>query len=295
MPREVRFITERGGLLDLISRHSSQFADELSIRDPAGSLSRFLVGVAQPLPRPIRLRAGGRVELSEFVKRMRTYWFFRASKDGKQRGLHRGLSNDQLENALINFETSFGANPALAGRALAQEILGEICSNKPGWVETTPDNAIRADGLIALMPEAKVIHVVRDGRDVASSVVGRSWGPNDFVGALRWWGKRMRRAYETLCQVPPENVLTLRLEELAVGDREGCYARLLDFVEVTDESSLRSFFDEFIIERRLHQGRWRGELTGVSSGQFNDLYGQILFSLQRQFGDVAPTQDLQTR
>ncbi len=295
MPREVRFITERGGLLDLVAGQSAEFAQAIGAAMPSASGSLLSRGLLRPLPRPLRLRAGGRVELNEFVNRVKGYWFHRVGKDGKERGLHRGLPKDTLNSAVDRLEAGFTQNPLDAGRDFTSEILSAICSGKPGWVETTPDNVIRAEGLMALMPNAKVIHVVRDGRDVASSVVGRAWGPDSYVSALRWWGKRMHRAYSTLQNMAPEAVLTLRLEDLAVRDRDASYQRLIDFVGVEDAPTLRSFFDEFIIERRLHQGRWRAELTGVSPRQFNDLYGQILTSLQSQFGDVAPTQDLLTR
>jgi hypothetical protein len=295
MPREVRFITERGGLIDLVAGHSAQFATAIGAPLPGESASLLRRGLLRQLPRQLRLRAGGRVELNEFIDRVRGYWFYRVGKDGKERGLHRGLPKDTLNSAIEKLETTFVQNPLEAGRDFTIEILSAISSGKPGWVETTPDNVIRAEGLRVLMPNAKVIHVVRDGRDVASSVVGRAWGPDGYVSALRWWGKRMHRAYSTLQKMAPEAALTLRLEDLAVRDRDASYQRLIDFVGIEDAPALRSFFDEFIIERRLHQGRWRAELTGVSPRQFNDLYGQILTSLQSQFGDVAPTQDLLTR
>jgi hypothetical protein len=295
MPREVRFITERGGLLDVLATTSGDFASRVNAKDPLAWSSRARFGATQILPRPVRLRLGGRMQPAEFTERLRTYWFSRTGSDGKTRGLHRGMSEESLSDALRDFEENFQVDPINSSRALSNEILMRICSGKAGWVETTPDNAIRADGLLALMPEAKIIHVVRDGRDVASSVVGRSWGPSDHVNALRWWGQRMARAYTTLAGLPSESVLTLRLEDLAVRDREASYKRLLDFIEIDDHPALREFFDEFIIERRLHQGRWRDELAGVSANQFNDMYGQILTSLQRDFGNVAPTQDLPTR
>ena len=295
MPREVRFLTERGGLLDLLASNSSDFAFQVGAPLPSSRITRLAQLATRPMPRKLRLRSGGRVEVGEFTQRMRTYWFYRVGSDGKERGLHRGISKEKLNAALERFETAFPVDPIAAGNTLATEILGSISSGRPGWVETTPDNAIRANGLLALFPDAKVIHVVRDGRDVASSVVGRSWGPKDHVNALRWWGRRMHRAYAVLQALPPGAVLTISLEDLAIRDRQASYARLIDFIGVDDAPSLRAFFDDFIIERRLHQGRWRSELAGVSPKQFNDLYGQILESLRRQFGDVPPTQDTATR
>ena len=38
-----------------------------------------------------------------------------------------------------------------------------------------------------MFPDAQFIHIVRDGRDVAQSVMKLPWGPNDIVQAAAWW------------------------------------------------------------------------------------------------------------
>jgi hypothetical protein len=164
-----------------------------------------------------------------------------------------------------------------------------------GWVETTPDNVIRANQLLALFPSVKILHVVRDGRDVASSVARRTWGPNDPVSALRWWYQRMRRAYRTLAALPERGVLTIRLENLVTHSPDATYRQLIEYLGVTDQAEMRAFMNEQVTEGRMHGGRWVDELTGVSRRQFNDLYGQLLVSLKTEFGDVTPTEDLLTR
>jgi hypothetical protein len=43
---------------------------------------------------------------------------------------------------------------------------------------------MQADLINQLLPRSKFIHVIRDGRDVASSVVKEKWGPSEHFAAL---------------------------------------------------------------------------------------------------------------
>jgi hypothetical protein len=274
VPSEVRFITERGGLLDLLVVSQPEFPRfTKSLRD--------------------RLRPRASQEL--FVSRMRGDWFDRRRPDGLVRGLHRGMTQAELEVALAEFDRDFANQPLVAARKLVTQVFSAITKTQNGWVETTPDNVIRANQLLALFPSAKILHVVRDGRDVASSVVRRTWGPNDLVSALRWWYQRMRRAYRTLAALPEGAVLTIRLENLVTRSPDATYRQLIEYLGVTDQAEMRDFMNEQITEGRMHGGRWVDELSGVSRRQFNDLYGRLLVSLKTEFGDVTPTEDLLTR
>lgn len=274
VPSEVRFITERGGLLDLLAASEREFPDsKKSLKD--------------------RLRP--RASKESFLTRMRGDWFERRRPDGLIRGLHRTLTRDQLEFALKDFDREFLGQPVTAARKLVSDIFFALTGSRGGWVETTPDNVIRADQLFALFPSSKIVHVVRDGRDVASSVVRRTWGPSDPISGLRWWYRRMRLAYQTLSAMPAGRVLTIRLENLVTGSPDETYQQLTTYLNLSDEPEMRSFLAEQVSEDRLHGGRWAHELSGVSRRQFNDLYGQLLVSLKSEFGDVTPTEDLVTR
>lgn len=59
------------------------------------------------------------------------------------------------------------------------------------WVDHTPRNLHDIYLLKQLFPAAKFLHVVRDGRGVAASVLPLDWGPNTASQAARWWGARL--------------------------------------------------------------------------------------------------------
>jgi len=55
------------------------------------------------------------------------------------------------------------------------------------WIDHTPGNIKFASLLVDQFPEARLIHMVRDGRATAASVVGLDWGPNTVAAAAEWW------------------------------------------------------------------------------------------------------------
>lgn len=59
------------------------------------------------------------------------------------------------------------------------------------WIDHTPANVFYIDELKNIFPDAKLIHIVRDGRDVAKSVIPLPWGPNTIEHVVNWWLIRM--------------------------------------------------------------------------------------------------------
>lgn len=59
------------------------------------------------------------------------------------------------------------------------------------WVDHTPSNIRRLEVLFKLFPDARAIHIVRDGRGCANSVIPLDWGPNTVKHASNWWLKNL--------------------------------------------------------------------------------------------------------
>jgi len=91
---------------------------------------------------------------------------------------------------------------------------------KPIWGDKTPGYTDQLHIVTDLFPEARVVHVLRDGRDVALSHMKTTWGRQDLVSGLRYWkdivsvGRKLGRMmspssyyevfYERLCADPVE-------------------------------------------------------------------------------------------
>lgn len=58
---------------------------------------------------------------------------------------------------------------------------------KPRWGDKTPGYVGRLPLLAALFPDARFVHLIRDGRAVAASVASKPSGPPNAVSAAYWW------------------------------------------------------------------------------------------------------------
>ena len=77
------------------------------------------------------------------------------------------------------------------------------------------------------IPEAKVVHIVRDGRDAALSA-RKVWRKNIYRFVQRW-ADGMRRLQDDLRRFPANDVLEVRYEDLLTGP-DDAVRRLLDFL-----------------------------------------------------------------
>ena len=50
-------------------------------------------------------------------------------------------------------------------------------TEKKRWLEKTPTNILYMKELLEIFPEAKFIHIYRDGRDVAASIIANGFWP----------------------------------------------------------------------------------------------------------------------
>jgi hypothetical protein len=71
---------------------------------------------------------------------------------------------------------------------------------RPRFVNKMPRHALRLRFLHALFPQARFLHVVRDGRAVAASILKRR--RSDYGTTGRWWGARPPGWREQLSEPP---------------------------------------------------------------------------------------------
>jgi tetratricopeptide (TPR) repeat protein len=114
--------------------------------------------------------------------------------------------------------------------------------------EKTPHNLLHMAMLGQLFPRARFVHVVRDGRAVAASLVRQAWQDpatgkpvwycQDLASGARYWSQVVQTIREQALQVPGR-YLELRYEDLVQEPRQ-TMARLLAFLgEPWDERVLR--------------------------------------------------------
>jgi hypothetical protein len=112
-------------------------------------------------------------------------------------------------------------------RRFCDRAFTRALEDKPGadyFVERTPAHAWYVDCMAALYPDAWVIHVIRDGRDVAQSVVEIAFATDSPRVAARQW----REAVERIREDKPlfGRYREVRYEELLDDPVEGTSALL---------------------------------------------------------------------
>lgn len=99
---------------------------------------------------------------------------------------------------------------------------------KQRFGDKTPAYLHAVDELLAVWPEARIVVLVRDARDVALSIVPMPFGPNNAYAAARWWARGIRRGLEAE-RSRPDRVLTVRYEDL-VAEPEAQVGRICGHV-----------------------------------------------------------------
>ncbi len=266
-PYEIRFVNDRFGLLELCFG-VEEF--EASWKRLASTL--YLERIS-PRKRTLFVK--------NFDRKMRNRWWERKNRIENSSGLFRGLSVKDREELLDNFHRSFPDNHITASRDFLYDYLERQVHNRGEslWIDTTPLNISVADRIHKLFPEAKFIHMKRDGRDTVASVLKENWGPKDPFKALEWWEKRMAISIKALDAVPSSQVLELELESLVVTDREKSYKRLFDFLGVKDSKETRSYFENEMPADRVRIGKYRNEIK-----EWKDLDDEYEKALRRLYG-----------
>jgi hypothetical protein len=122
---------------------------------------------------------------------------------------------------------------------------------KERWGDKTP-GYVRSMRLIQkVLPEARFIHIIRDGRDVALSVVPRSWGPSTIEEAADNWRRRIEVARRQKPHL--RHYLEVHYEDL-VTDTEAVLRQVAAFCELDfDPTMLR--YHERAAERLAEKAR----------------------------------------
>lgn len=87
------------------------------------------------------------------------------------------------------------------------------------WVDHTPANIRRAGFLLQSFPGAKMLHVVRDGRAVAASVLPLDWGPHSLKQVAEGWLLDVGAGLAAEAEFPEDRILRVHFEKLVDAPR----------------------------------------------------------------------------
>jgi len=132
-----------------------------------------------------------------------------------------GLDRAQVHAALAQREPSVGA--------MLESVISTYAfvAGKPRWAEKSPRHILFLPRLRSAFPEAPVVRIVRDPRDVALSVMRAPFGGSSLIVNLYECARLSARTEPIIER--DRRLMTLRFEDL-VADPEPELRRLCDFV-----------------------------------------------------------------
>ena len=265
MPREIKYLTSRHGLVDIA------LTRPLGIEENLRAKRNNLIARALPLL--------GKSKVLLFERELLGAWWSETGKKGNVRGLVQGITREELEKELEKFKVGNRIDRVSASRTLFESLSRAQMKDgvKRYFGDSTPVNIMQADLINQLLPRSKFIHVIRDGRDVASSVVRENWGPNEHFAALDWWKKRIATGQVALSKIKNENKLEIRIEDLVIHQREATLEKIKVFLDLPSNKRIDSYFEDEILPEKLHAGRWKSE--PVNAEKFSAKYQVILQEL----------------
>lgn len=128
--------------------------------------------------------------------------------------------------------------PTLSGRVgfatvmdrLATAYADHVGTDATTWIDHTPGNIRYVSTLLAAFPDARVVHLVRDGRAATASVLPLEWGPSSVPEAAAWWSTAVAQGLAAQHR-HPDRVTMVRYEDL-VEDPAAALGPLCDFLEL---------------------------------------------------------------
>ncbi len=112
---------------------------------------------------------------------------------------------------------------------------------KARWADKTPLYALSVDFVTEVFPDAQIVHVIRDGRDVVVSHRKR-FGYWSAVKCVVKWPRYIRTARAFGARLPPERYHELRYED-AVGDPDKTLRALFEFLGEQWEPGVLEYAD----------------------------------------------------
>ncbi len=175
-------------------------------------------------------------------------------KDFKYRGIWPGTRSFSVKNRI--FFTDF--------RKDFKEILSEFVlkciksilknENKTYYVEDNTWNILYIKELSELIPKNKFIHVIRDPRDVVSSMINQRWCPSSLREAIDFYASIMDRYIESKNKLKNNKIVEVKLENI-VSETESEIKNIFDKLNIE--------FDTKLLDVDLsssHSGRWKKEI-----------------------------------
>ncbi len=130
----------------------------------------------------------------------------------------------------------------LADVARALYVVHARSRGKERWGDKTPAYLEHMGTIACTLEEARFVHLIRDGRDVAVSLAEVSWGTNDAAEAARTWAGQIRAGRLAAAQLDLGRYMEVRYEEL-VGEPHRVLREIAELIELPWNDSMLRYYE----------------------------------------------------
>jgi hypothetical protein len=158
-----------------------------------------------------------------------------------------------------------------ADRVGVIEALFTLYAEKNGaqrWGDKTPEHIRHLGAIKRDFPKAQLIHLVRDGRDVAEAMRRMIWGPVSAVGLAEEWRREVKHWQAHCAENGRAGTLILRYEDLVTSPSETVRG-VLEFLGASLVDTVSSYASS-PLSRTLGstQSEWHSSLRqGISAAK----------------------------
>lgn len=254
--------------------------------------TRFVVTL---LARRRRYEAGDGFDTSRFIG------------DLERRG---GLGQLQLPADEVRRSLAGDPPPDTPGALRRVFELHARLKSKSRYGNKTPVHVLSLPVISAAFPESRILHVIRDGRDVALSYLDTDLGPVTVEGCAARWVRWVGRGRAAGRELDPIRYREVRYEAL-VEEPEATVREVCEYVGLSFEEEMLRYFDradsllvgirrpEYFQSLRLPPTPgirdWRRQMAARDVAAFEAIAGSLLDELAYPRGASPPSTGIRLR
>lgn len=203
---------------------------------------------------------------SYYISALNRYWNIQKQPTGRgYMGLPTYMSEDEFQTIV---------------KVFARSVMNKMINNSKYFVEKTPQHAFYIKDIKKCFPEAKIVHMIRDPRDVCFSIirVSKDWsaiGATTIRKAIAVWKKHIDSINDSRKYFSSNHFLEIQYSTLFSNTPEEL-SRIMRFIGLEfDDSLVKEIVNRNTIERAKKNDDFRFKLRGVIKGKSTEPAGFI--------------------
>jgi hypothetical protein len=110
--------------------------------------------------------------------------------------------------------------PQLLNWLVEQYAISVNKTSATSWLDHAPNNLLYVHRLNQHFPNCKFVHIIRDGRAFANSMIAADWGPNDVIDAAERWAYFVGLGMIAMNYLGETRIMTVKYEDVVSKPEE---------------------------------------------------------------------------